>query len=235
MLRYIIVDDEPIAREGLAGYARQVDFLQVVSVRESVEGLPELIAQSGADLLFLDIQLPGISGIDYLRSGSFSGPLVILTTAFPEYALEGYALNVLDYLLKPVRFERFFQAATKAQEYQSHRDGMGDYCFIRCGHTYEKIRFAEIRYIEAMENYVTIYTEEKKFMTLLPMKQLEETLPPRHFLRIHKSFIIGTRYITALENNAVLLAALRLPIGKRYRRQVMDAMLTNRLLEKTKN
>src|SRR6201996_2127364 len=195
MINCVIIDDEPLAREGLANYVREVDFLNLGGIGENPLELLHLIDQQKVDLIFLDIQMPKMNGIDFLKILQ-KPPMVIITTAYPSFALEGFQLNVLDYLLKPITFERFFKAAAKAKDYHQLLTGSGetvktpeDYFFIKCGNKYEKILFDDILYVEGMQNYVTIYTVKGKYITMLSLKSLEENLAGNAFIRVHKSFI----------------------------------------------
>jgi len=234
-LNCLIVDDEPLAREGLAGYVNKVDFLTLTGFSDSALSLAKLLNEQQIDLLFLDIQMPVVSGIDFLKM-SVGLPMVILTTASPHYAIEGFQLNVLDYLLKPITFERFFQSAVKAREYHEANTSKNagttrdvSYFFIRCGNIYEKIMTDEILYIEGLQNYVTIFTIKEKYITLLTLKQLEENLPERSFLRVHKSFIISISRIDRIEGNEIFIGQSAVPIGKTYRPAVVDRVIGSKL------
>lgn len=188
MINCVIVDDEPLAREGMGSYVREVDFMQLVATCENPLELTKILDQHSVDLLFLDIQMPKMNGLDFLKMVQ-NPPMVIITTAYPTYALEGFQLNVLDYLLKPITFDRFFKSVTKAKDYYhlitrstpSAPDPAEDYFFIRCGSKYEKIYFNQILYIEGMQNYITIYTQKGKYVTLLYLKNLEENLDNQSF------------------------------------------------------
>lgn len=210
MLNCVIVDDEPLAREGIANYVREVDFLNMKGTCENPVELIKMLDDNQVDLIFLDIQMPKMSGIDFLKIVK-NPPLVVITTAFPSFALESFQLDVLDYLLKPITFERFFKAASKAKDYHQlvNRDisngnspeSTPDYFFIKCGNKYEKIVLNEILFIEGMQNYVTIYTEKGKYVTLLYMKNLEQNLDSRFFIRVHKSYIVSIKKVEGIEGN----------------------------------
>jgi len=167
----VVVDDEPLAREGIAKYVKEFDFLTLVACCENALQLLKVLDEQTVDLIFLDIQMPKMHGIDFLKSTTHR-PMVILITAFPDYALEGFQLDVMDYLLKPVTFDRFFKSVNKAKDYyqlitkstpavNKIEDKDADYFFIKCSSKYEKIYFAEILYVEGLENYVAIYTQKK--------------------------------------------------------------------------
>ena len=242
MINCVIIDDEPLAREGLANYVREVDFLQLTGTCENPVELIRLLDEHSVDLIFLDIQMPKMNGIDFLKIVQ-NPPMVIITTAYPSYALEGFQLNVLDYLLKPVTFDRFFKSANKAKDY--HRllnrpapDNIQkedeDYFFIKCGNKYEKIYFEDILYVEGMQNYVTIYTTKGKYLTLLNLKNLEQHLNSRAFIRVHKSYIVSIGKIEGLEGNEIFIQLHRIPISRNYREQVIAQVVENKLWDKIK-
>src|SRR5580693_5033765 len=174
-IKCIITDDEPFARKGLQGYAAQIDFMDVRGVCENAVELNSLLKREMVDLLFLDIEMPYMTGIDFLKH--FTGaPKVIFTTAYEKYALQGFELEVLDYLLKPIPFERFLRAANKAYEYfrgQQSAKSVEDHIFVKADNKLEKIDFADILFAEALENYVAIYAREKKVVTHLTLKMLQ--------------------------------------------------------------
>jgi DNA-binding LytR/AlgR family response regulator len=242
MINCAIIDDEPLAREGMADYIREVDFLHLVSACENPVELMNLLDRHPIDLIFLDIQMPKMNGIDFLKIVQ-KPPMVILTTAYPTYALEGFQLNVLDYLLKPITFDRFFQAAHKARDYHhlvtrtittdpSKAEAEPDYFFIKCGSKYEKIHFADILYVQGTQNYVTLYTKKGKYLTLLYLKNLEENLDSRSFIRVHKSYIVSIDKIEAIEGNEIFIQSHRVPMSRNYREQVMKQVVDNKLWDK---
>jgi DNA-binding LytR/AlgR family response regulator len=233
-IQTIIVEDEPLAREGLLSYSREVDFLTIRKVCEDALEANQVLAEGGIDLMFLDIQMPKITGIDFLKSLKHP-PMVIMTTAYPNFALQGYELDVLDYLVKPFPFERFLKAVNKAREFfelKNRNTDAGrlikeDYFFVKCDYRYEKIHFKDILYVEGMENYVTIYTAAQKFMTLLRMKTIEETLPASDFIRIHKSFIVSVRAISSIDGNEMIVSGKRLPISREKKSEILERVLRN--------
>jgi two-component system LytT family response regulator len=239
MLSCIIIDDEPLAREGLANYVREVDFLKLTATCENPLELINLLDDAPADLIFLDIQMPKMSGIDFLKIMK-EPPMVIITTAYPSFALEGFQLNVLDYLLKPITFDRFFKSVNKAKDYhlllmksestgQQSADGDEPYFFIKCGNKYEKIFFEDILYIEGMQNYVTIYTDKGKYLTLLNLKSLEESLDSNLFIRVHKSYMVAKNKIDGIEGNNIFIKSHRVPISRTYREDVIGKIITKKL------
>ena len=257
MINCIIIDDEPLAREGIANYVKEVDFLTLVETCENPVQLIKLLDEHPIDLIFLDIQMPKMNGLDFLKIVQ-KPPMVIITTAFPSYALEGFQLNVLDYLLKPITFDRFFKSVNKAKDYHqlvtkavnpagpvgpvgpvgnagSQKDeSAADYFFIKCGSKYEKIQFDDILYVEGMQNYVTIYTRKGKFITLLYLKNLEENLDNKSFIRVHKSYIVSINKIEGIEGNEIFIQSHRIPISRNYREQVIEQVVSNKLWDKIK-
>lgn len=243
-LRCLVVDDEPLAREGIANYVRQIDFLHLqASCASAVEAANQL-AQAPADLLFLDIEMPQLSGIDFLRSLSHP-PMVIFTTAYPEFAVESYQLDVLDYLLKPISFQRFFKAVNKAHEQFRLRSApatpaeattaeatAATHFFVKTDGRYERIAFADILLVEGLQNYVTIYTTSGKVVTLLTLKAAEGNLPTEQFLRVHKSFIVNKQQVEALEGNELLVGSKRVPVSRSYREHVLEAVVNKNLWKK---
>ncbi|MFT4204304.1 MAG: LytTR family DNA-binding domain-containing protein [Chitinophagaceae bacterium] len=242
MINCVIVDDEPLAREGLIDFVGEVDFLHLAGFCENPVQLIKFLETTAVDLLFLDIQMPKMSGLDFLKITK-NPPMVILTTAFPNYALDGFQLNVLDYLLKPVTFERFFMAVNKARDYQcfqqfSNVPGTGkaaiadDYFFIRCGSKYEKIFFDDVLYLESMQNYVNIFTLKGKYTTLTNLKNLEQNFDPHLFVRVHKSYMISVRKIDMIEGNEICIQSSRIPLSRNYRNQLLEFAVNNRLIDK---
>lgn len=241
MINCVIIDDEPLAREGLSNYVREVDFLNLSGTGENPLELLPLLDKQAADLVFLDIQMPKMNGIEFLKILQ-KPPMIIITTAYPSYALEGFQLNVLDYLLKPITFERFFKSAAKARDY--HRLLMksqlsenaptepDDYFFVKCGTKYEKIPFEEILYVEGMQNYVNIFTRKGKYMTILSLKSLEENLDKKAFIRVHKSYIVAVNKIDGIEGNGIFIQSNRIPISRNYREQVIGQVVTRKLWDK---
>ena len=242
VLNCVIIDDEPLARECIANYVNEVDFLTLAGVGNNPLELIPLLEHHAVDLIFLDIQMPKMNGIEFLKATPRL-PMVIITTAYPSYALESFQLDVMDYLVKPILFDRFFQAINKAKDYQSllNRSSANDqpdsalaanYFFIKCGHKFERIYFSDVLYIEALQNYVTVYTLKGKFITQLPLKTVERNLSGHPFIRVHKSYIVSIPKIEAIENNDIIIQTYRIPISRNYREQVMDSVVNIKLWRK---
>jgi len=233
-LKCIITDDEPFARKGLQGYIEKIDFLELAGVCENAIELNSMLRKGPVHLLFLDIEMPYLSGIEFLRNLS-DPPKVIFTTAYEKYAIQGFELEVLDYLLKPISFERFLKAANKAADYfnaQQQPDRPEDYIFVKAEGKLEKINFDDIIYMEAMENYVTIHTADRKIIAHLPLRILQEKLPVHRFIQPHKSFLVAIDKIITIEGNMLHAGKAQIPISKYYKEVVMDRIVNNKLLKR---
>ena len=235
MLKCIIVEDEPLAKECIAGYIDKVDYLKLVGDVSNPLELTQLLNGQSADLVFLDIQTPILNGIDYLKMTP-DPPMVIITTAYPSFALEGFQLDVIDYLLKPITFDRFFKAVNKANDYHNlvttPTPSSEDYFFIKCDSKYERIYFRDILYVQALENYVNIFTTKKKYLTLLNLKSVEENLDKQGFIKVHKSYIVSIDKIDAIESNDILIQSSRIPISRNFREEVIERVVNKRLWRK---
>lgn len=240
MIRCAIVDDEPLAREGIEGYVAKIDFLDLVATVENPLALSSKIKGDALDLLFLDIHMPGMSGIDYLKV-TRNRPMVILTTAYPNYAIEGFELDVLDYLVKPITFNRFFKAVEKAHDFHQLRSNPAKeakddneqpaYFFVKCDQVYERIAFNDVLYAEAQENYVVIHTIQRKYMVLMPFKRMEELLGDG-FIRVHKSWIVALDKVTSVEKNQLTIQSTSIPISRSYRSTAVDQIVGEKLWKK---
>lgn len=240
-LRCVAIDDEPLARECISNYVKEVDFLHLSGVANNPLELSQFLDHGGVDLIFLDIQMPVMNGIDFLKATP-KPPLVIITTAYPSYALEGFQLDVVDYLVKPITFDRFFKAVNKAKDYHklltmsaehaSSKTPSADYFFIKCDYKYERIYFDDILYIQALQNYVTIHTRKGKYLTLLYLKNVEHNLESQDFIRVHKSYIVSISKIEAIENNEIVMQSFRIPISRNYRDAVIEKVVNNKLWRK---
>jgi DNA-binding LytR/AlgR family response regulator len=207
-------------------------FLDLVAVCENALDLTETLKRQSADLLFLDIEMPHLNGIDFLKSLPFS-PGVIFTTAYEKFALQGYELNVLDYLLKPIVYERFLKACCKAQDlFRIKENRETTYLFIKAEHKLEKLFFGEILFAEAMENYVAIYSGDKKIVTHSTLKSVQESLPPKQFVQTHKSYIVNMDQISAIEGNVLHVGPYQVPVSKYLKEAVFEKILNNKLLKK---
>jgi DNA-binding LytR/AlgR family response regulator len=232
IIKCIITDDEPIARKGLQGYIEKIGFLQLKGICEDAVQLNTLIKQQPVDLLFLDIEMPYITGIEFLQNTA-QPPKVIFTTAYEQYAIKGYELDVLDYLLKPISFDRFLKAANKAYDYFSSQGAGSDHLFIKTDSRLEKINFNDLLFVEAMENYVALYTADKKMITHSTLKALQEKLPAGRFIQPHKSYLVNIGCISSIEGNILHLGGkYQVPVSKYLKEETMEKIVNNNLLKK---
>jgi DNA-binding LytR/AlgR family response regulator len=233
----IIIDDEPLARKGLKEYITDVDFLHLAGEFENPLKATEMISDGKVQLLFLDIQMPKITGLDFFKTLQ-QAPPVIFTTAYPQYALDGFNLNALDYLVKPISFERFLQAALKAKEYYELRlknntsETQQEYFFIKAEGKLVKLFYDDILLVEAVQNYVNIYTTEKKYITYLTFKSVEEYLPADDFIKVHKSYIVPKQKVESIEGNDIKIGPHHVPISRNLKDEVMEKLLGNRFLKR---
>ncbi|HMI67561.1 MAG TPA: LytTR family DNA-binding domain-containing protein [Cyclobacteriaceae bacterium] len=231
-LNCLIVDDEPLARQLLTEYVRKVPFLNLVKACSSALEAMEELRNHPVELLFLDIQMPEITGITFLKTLK-KKPMVILTTAYSEYALESYEFDVIDYLLKPITLERFLRAVDKASERSAAVQGsvprekqglepVQPFVFVKDGTKLVKIRWTDILYVEGLKDYVTIHTRQQKIVSLQRLKALEETLPQDQFIRIHNSYIIALQAIDTIHKDKVQIGTVFLPISDSYRKSFKE-------------
>lgn len=232
-IRCIIIDDEYLARQYLKDYIQKLPFLDFIGDFNSPLKAIDIIKSGKVDLLFLDIQMPDITGLEFLRTLK-NPPYVIITTAHKEFAIEGYELNVCDYLLKPFSFERFITASNKVLGLMGQKeDGKTSsttseqqttlhkgYLVVKADRKLNKINYEDLIYIEGQKAYVTFHTESRNITALASLKELEEQLPHDIFVRIHKSYIVSVKKILSLEGNLIEISDRRLPVGKSYRKEV---------------
>lgn len=234
-IKCLVIDDERLARDYIKNYISKIPELELLGDFNSPLKATEPIKSGEVDLLFLDIQMPDITGVDFLKSLSHK-PEVIFTTAYQEYALEGFNLSAVDYLLKPFSFERFFQAVNKVIDKLENKVGSSNttqvpvqaettfadtYLTIRADRKFYKINFDDIKYIEGQKAYVSFRTNKKRITALASLKDLEEALPKDKFIRIHKSYIVAIREILSLEGNTMEVDNMELPVGKMYKDDVL--------------
>ena len=234
-IRCVVVDDEHLAREYIINYIAKIPQLELVGDFNSPLKAMDLIKEKKVDLIFLDIQMPDITGIDFMKSLE-KKPEVIFTTAYQEYAIEGFNINATDYLLKPFSFERFFQAVNKVIDHvglrsenkikvpelpQNETKIADGFLTVKADRKLYKINFDHIIYIEGQRAYVTFHTENKRITALASLKDLEESLPEGDFIRIHKSYIVSVKEILSLEGNIIEVNNVKLPVGKNYKDTVL--------------
>ena len=238
-LNCVIIEDEPLARNLLTDYVSKVHSLNLVEAFSNPLAALETLRSTSIDILFLDVQMPEITGIALLKILK-KRPLVVLTTAYSQYALEGYELDVADYLLKPITFERFLKSVEKVtqrlesapvaqpsaveQQATSHT-----FIFVKDGTKLVKVVLDEILYIEGLKDYVTIYTTHQKIVTLQRLKALQEQLPADRFIRIHNSYIVSLNGIDVIKKNEVLSKGVSLPVGDTYRKSFKEFIERNHI------
>ncbi|MBL7701281.1 MAG: response regulator transcription factor [Ferruginibacter sp.] len=235
----IIIDDEPLARTGLREYIADIDFFNLLGEFDSALAATGMLDSGQVQLIFLDIQMPRITGIDFFKT-LMNPPEVIFTTAYPQYALDGFEVNALDYLVKPISFERFYKAALKAKDFfaQKQNDKTGiqgqssGYFFIKADNSLVKIMFADVLFAEALQNYVTIHTTAKKYISYLTFKSVEQYLPIEAFIKVHKSFIIAANKVDSIDGNEIHIGQHRIPISRTLKDEVMEKLLRGKFLKR---
>jgi DNA-binding LytR/AlgR family response regulator len=237
----IIVDDEPLARKAIQKLAYQTENLEVIGSFNGTDATREFLATNTVDLVFLDIQMPGVNGIDFARTIP-RNTLVVFTTAFHEFASESYEVDAIDYLIKPVKPERFQKAVDKARTYSKlfhteHANNnieniTNDYIFVRSERRIFKVHFSDILYIEGLKDYVIIYLANQKVITLMNIKTIHELLPKSFFVRVSKSYIINVNNMDSVDNNTVYIGENEIPIGNIYREYFFNEFVTRKILSK---
>ncbi len=237
-LRCIIVEDEPMARKGLAEDIKEIKFLEIMGIAENSSQAIELVSKQQIDLILLDIEMPKLSGLDLIKSLQ-EPPLIIITTAYPEYALVGYDLEVIDYLLKPIAFSRLLKACYKAKEFYELKKNASltnkeknEYCFIKCNGRYEKIFLCDLLFVEAADNYVAIHTALKSFLTYQTLKSMEAYLPDDNFIRVHKSFIVAIDRIDHIEGNEIHINKDTIPISRNFKKAVFERIASAKIFSR---
>lgn len=234
-LTCIIVDDEPIARKILQEFSEQVPYLELVGKFESAMKAEEFLKNNRPELIFLDIEMPKVSGLQMLERTPVES-MVILTTAFPQYALDGYALDIIDYLLKPFALNRFLKAVQKAKDFREMKTRSisataPSYIFVKSDKRIEKVELSDILYAEVKGNYMTIHTDRKSILAYLTMKSLQSQLSPTDFIKIHQSFLVNCSRIDSVEGNDLRVGSKSLPISRNYRDSVTN-LINERLLKR---
>ena len=231
-LRCIIVDDEPFARNGLAEDIRAIEFMEVTGIADGALQAMELLVKQTPDLIFLDIEMPKLNGFDLLRTLE-QPPMIILTTAYAHYAPESYDMGVIDYLLKPISFNRLLKACHKAKDYYQAGNlatpYVNDYFFVKCNGRQEKIFLNELLFIEAADNYIFIHTTHKKLLVYHTLKSMEQYLPAARFIKVHKSFIVAFDKVNSLEGNQLYIGEHIIPVGRNFREALIERVEKNKL------
>ncbi|HVU96603.1 MAG TPA: LytTR family DNA-binding domain-containing protein [Puia sp.] len=239
LLRAVIVDDEPVARKVIKEYLEDIEFLELAGMAENPLKADALLGSGQVDLLFLDINMPKLSGIEFLRAsaGRFYQPMVIITTAYAEYALDGFELDVVDYLVKPFSFERFLRACNKARSKYGERvlpaaGQKADHFFVKCDGSLVKVLYEELEYVEAMTNYIVLHTRARPLIVYLTMKGVLAHLPAGRFVKVHKSFIVNKDRIKSIRGNVLQLGAAEVPVSQHYFESAMQEILRDRVLKR---
>ena len=240
----VIVDDEALARRGLEKYVKEIEFLELKGVCKNAMQVNTVLNEEKIDLLFLDIEMPMISGIDFLKSLKVA-PKVIFTTAYSEYAIDSFEFDVVDYLIKPISFERFLQASNKAYQQiaketkpeaiikqATEKEAEEEYIFVKTDKQLVKVKLDDILYIESMQNYIRIITEKETHITLVPLKKILEILPENNFIQIHKSYIISKSKVEAISGNQAVIGETKIHIARSFKEDVIKSLTEDKILKK---
>ncbi len=233
-MKCLVVDDEPIAREGIMDFIAKLDFLEITGECSSAIEASGFLKTHTVDLMFLDIQMPHLSGMEFLESLE-NAPLTILTTAYSEYALDGYRLHVVDYLMKPITFQRFFQAVSKAREtfnLRNSSDELNADMYVRQGDSFLKITWTDILYIESMQNYLKLHFRDKILTIHQTMTSIEDMLPKEAFFRIHKSYLVNISHIELINGGRIFINGKELPISRQRKDDLLNTVVYKNLISK---
>lgn len=234
-LRTIAIDDEPLALRLVSDYVSKTPFLELVGAFDNPLDAVDFLSNNGADLIFVDIQMPDLTGIEFARSLE-SAPKIIFTTAYEKYALEGFKLNAIDYLLKPFSYEEFLKAAQKARKQTELENGIPQsieannrFLFLKSEYKIRRINFNDILYIEGLKDYIKVYTvgEDKPVLSLSSMKALEQKLPEDKFMRVHRSFIVNLERIEVIERSRIIFGKTYIPVSDQYKDKFQEYLDQN--------
>lgn len=237
----IVVDDEPLARQGMELNIANVSGLQLLGSFSNALAASDFLRKTNVDLMFLDINMPELSGLDFLKSLR-DAPLVIFTTAYPQYALESYELDAIDYLVKPIRIERFLKAVNKAENHlrllqQDNSNSQvekieDDFVYIKADRKFFKIYFKDILYIEGLKDYVVIYSKDNKIITSMNVKTIAAQLPPSIFARVSKSYIVNTLHITSFDNEIIYIQQTEIPLGQSFKDDFLKRYIDGKVVRR---
>jgi DNA-binding LytR/AlgR family response regulator len=251
LLKAVIVDDEPVARKVIREYLEDIGYLELAGMAENPLKADSLLNGQQIDLLFLDINMPRLSGIEFLRAstGRSDQPMVIITTAYAEYALDGFELDVVDYLVKPFSFERFLKACNRARDLYHGRSRAippasgaappspavqtPDHFFVKVDNSLEKVLFDELFYIEARMNYILLHTRDRKLIVYLTLKGLLQSLPADRFIQVHKSFAVNKDNIKSIRGNTLHLGHAEVPVSQHYQEEALREILKDRIIKRS--
>jgi DNA-binding LytR/AlgR family response regulator len=238
-LNCIVIDDEPLARKGLREYIGDVEFLRLLGEFDNPLRATDVLMNGKVDLIFLDIQMPKMTGMEFFKTLA-NPPLVIFTTAYPQYAVDGFEMNAADYLLKPFSFERFWKAVVKVRAlFESGKVSSvhpliveEDHFFIKTDNKLVKINYLDILFVEALQNYIAVHTINRKFITYLTFKSVQESLPQHIFLKVHKSYIVSLSKIESIEGNEILIGTHHIPISRNMKDEVLEKILKGKYFKR---
>ncbi len=241
-MKCIVIDDEPLARAGMELHIQQMPQLELIGSFSNPLDATNLLQENRVDLMFLDINMPEINGLDFMKSLAQS-PMVIFATAYPQYAADSYEFTAIDYLLKPIRFERFLKAVNKAINYQTllHSNDWnenkvesvsGDFIYIKADRKFFKINFKDIYYIEGLKDYVIIHLQDKRIITAMNLKTIFDQLPQKLFARISKFFIVNTQHIVSFDTYTIALINAELTIGQGYKEAFFKDFIVNKTFKR---
>lgn len=230
MIRCMIIEDEMLAQQVIKNHLAHAEGLELIAICHDALEATEVLSRESIDLIFLDIELPGMTGLNFLRNLQ-DPPLVIMTTAYSEYALESYEFNVVDYLLKPISLDRFKKAVNKLQNGRSYpaltarKEETTEHLFIKSGSKYFRITLADIIYIQSMKDYLKIYTNEHRLIIHQTMTEMERLLPSKAFVRVHKSYIVSLQHIRSISGNTIDMGLTHIPIGNIYKPNITNLLV----------
>jgi len=235
----IIVDDEPLARKGVKMQTTEIPELNVIGEFGNAIQAEKFLNQNDVDIMFLDIQMPGLTGIEFLKKLDIQ-PAVILTTAYTDYALEAFDLNVVDYILKPLKFDRFYKAVLKAQDFIRLRskeaseftDFTNEYVYIKADRKFVRLYYKDVLFIQGMKDYVMIHTTDKKYMTAMNVKTILSQLPHSIFSRVSKSYIININKIESIDIDMIYIGNHDIPLGNTYKEEFLNTHIKSKLLKR---
>jgi DNA-binding LytR/AlgR family response regulator len=236
-MKCIIVDDEPIALEGMAEYVLRIPFLKLIGKYRNAFDAMEVITDQTIDLVFLDINMPELSGIEMINSLK-TPPMVIFTTAYSNYAVKGFELNAIDYLLKPITFNKVLKASQKAYTYfklsnEEDKDlEDSHFIYIKVDRRLVKVNISDIVYVQGLKDYINIFTVEQKYTTYSSLKKIVEVLPQQEFIQVHKSYVVGVKSIDVIDGKSIEMGKQKIPIGRVYKSQLYEKVVKNKFLEK---
>lgn len=241
-IKCIVVDDEPLAIDKITEYITRIPYLELLASFDNAIDALEFLRDKKTDLVFLDIQMDKFTGIQLLEILR-NPPKIIITSAYDNYALKGYELDVTDYLLKPISFERFLKAVNKvggeirsdqsarpASETEETVKPPADYIFIKADYHMHKVKLENILYIEGMKDYLRLHLPNERLMTLMSFMKMEKVLPPEKFMRVHKSYIVSLDHIERIERNIIMIAGQKIPIGNKYKKEFFEYLEKEKVL-----